>query len=625
MFLLFAASAYGQTQHIDVVKEYIRLTNMYFSTNDAKYRDSIQMKLTKYCNFEDKIAKRIAIENNFKISEITFATYFNTLQNENKACNQCLKVKILEIKEIEGDDLPIVSTKMLFRGDTLRTKYGFDGNLICSIDENKVGIIADFIKDRQEYDIVENPHIQREEPENEIVEIDSVNKSTIIYEYVDLGLPSGTLWATCNVGANNPWEYGDYFAWGETKAKKNYTWKSYKFFQRSDTVIKKYSNNEITILAPKDDAATINMGNDWRMPTSAEWYELDNNCNWEWTDNYEGSGHAGRIARSKINPDKFIFFPYGGLREKTSLLAPNLNGKYWSSSLCTQKPNNALAYSYDMPTSYPCYYGLLVRAVRSNTEQNLKLTEYELNQNEINIPTINTENFTYKLITVNGYSFKMVVVEGGRFWMGAQNTNPNEKNYDADASNDEQPVHLVELKSYYIGETEVTQRLWSTIMDDGTPQSMLPKIDVSWHGCNRFISKLNQKTGLKFRLPTEAEWEYAAKGGIINSNAKFSGSDSIDDVAVYDKNAYKLGLGVKYVKSKNCNALGIYDMSGNVWEWCEDIYGTYTSQYVSGENRVLRGGSWNENAKYARVTSRYFDLGGIRRNSYGFRLVLDLQ
>ncbi len=609
----------------EIVKQYIDLLNEWLGSpdNTTKHNNVLNMFQTdgRGSGIKDAIVEKYNKDSGR--SNCFPRMYLCLFYDE--GTKQRINVEIIGTLTDNSDKYGTIITAVLrySGGISLTTVSDFwiSGNKITGIVSNEREI-TELNIDKVIYD---NPPIQHEEPENEIVEIDSVNQSTIIYEYVDLELPSGTLWATCNVGANNPWEYGDYFAWGETKAKKNYTWKSYKFFQRSDTVIKKYSNNEITILAPKDDAATINMGNDWRMPTSAEWYELDNNCNWEWTDNYEGSGHAGRIARSKINPNKFIFFPYGGLREKTSLLAPNLNGKYWSSSLCTQKPNNALAYSYDMPTSYPCYYGLLVRAVRSNTEQNLKLTEYELNQNEINIPTINTENFTYKLITVNGYSFKMVVVEGGRFWMGAQNTNPNEKNYDADASNDEQPVHLVELKSYYIGETEVTQRLWSTIMDDGTPQSMLPKIDVSWHGCNRFISKLNQKTGLKFRLPTEAEWEYAAKGGIINSNAKFSGSDSIDDVAVYDKNAYKLGLGVKYVKSKNCNALGIYDMSGNVWEWCEDIYGTYTSQYVSGENRVLRGGSWNENAKYARVTSRYFDLGGMQRNSYGFRLVLDLQ
>ena len=241
------------------------------------------------------------------------------------------------------------------------------------------------------------------------------------------------------------------------------------------------------------------------------------------------------------------------------------------------------------------------------------------------------ESFANETITVKGVSFTMIAVEGGTFQMGAQRDYPIDGNYDSDAYSDESPVHSVTLSSYYIGETEVTQELWEAVMGNnpsyysGYPQR--PVEYVSWNDCQEFITKLNQLTGKNFRLPTEAEWEYAARGGNKSNGYKYSGSNTINNVAWYTDNC---GSKTHDVKTKAANELGIYDMSGNVWEWCQDWYGSYSSGSqtnptgpTSGSLRVNRGGSWSYLAKYCRVSDR--DNG----NSYywtsydiGFRLVL---
>ena len=137
-------------------------------------------------------------------------------------------------------------------------------------------------------------------------------------------------------------------------------------------------------------------------------------------------------------------------------------------------------------------------------------------------------------ITVNGVSFNMIKVEGGTFKMGAQSTDPNGENYDSESDSDERPIHSVTLDDYYIGETEVTQELWEVVM--GTNPSWFkgsykPVESVSWNDCQEFITKLNQLTGKEFCLPTEAEWEYAARGGNKSRGYKYSGSNTIGDVA----------------------------------------------------------------------------------------------
>ncbi len=215
----------------------------------------------------------------------------------------------------------------------------------------------------------------------------------------------------------------------------------------------------------------------------------------------------------------------------------------------------------------------------------------------------------------------MVYVEGGIFTMGAT----SEQGFDA--WNDEKPIHQVTLSSYYIGETEVTQALWQAVMGNNPSRfkgDNLPVEMVSYKDIEEFITKLNQKTGKTFRLPTEAEWEYAARGGNKSKGYKYSGSNNIEDVAWYRDNANKK---THIVKTKQANELGLYDMSGNVWEWCSDRYGYYSSSSQtnpkgpnSGSDRVLRGGSWNYDARYCRVSLRYIDNPSIRGSHSGFRL-----
>ncbi len=230
--------------------------------------------------------------------------------------------------------------------------------------------------------------------------------------------------------------------------------------------------------------------------------------------------------------------------------------------------------------------------------------------------------------TVGGVSFTMVCVAGGTFSMGSS---------DSEAASGEQPVHSVTLSGYLIGETEVTQALWLAVMGSNPSYFKgddLPVENVSWDDCREFIGKLNVLTGASFRLPTEAEWEYAARGGNKSVGRKYSGSDTIDEVAWYYYNSYALGsshpdYGTHPVASKSPNELGLYDMSGNVWEWCQDWYGSYSSGSQtnptgpsSGSDRVFRGGSWNHFAWYCRVSYRRYDSPGYRYNGLGLRLAL---
>lgn len=223
----------------------------------------------------------------------------------------------------------------------------------------------------------------------------------------------------------------------------------------------------------------------------------------------------------------------------------------------------------------------------------------------------------------DGISIEMVKVEGGTFMMGAT---PEMEIPD----DDEKPVHQVTLTNdYYIGKYEVTQALWQTVMESN-PSSFkgnnLPVEQVSWNDCQEFIGKLNSITGRKFRLPTEAEWEYAARGGKKSRGYQYSGSSKISDVAWYNGNS---GSKTHLVGTKQANELGLYDMCGNVLEWCQNWYGSYVSSSqtnptgaVSGSYRVIRGGSWYSSARFCRSSCRDSGTPGIRNSRLGLRLVL---
>lgn len=233
-------------------------------------------------------------------------------------------------------------------------------------------------------------------------------------------------------------------------------------------------------------------------------------------------------------------------------------------------------------------------------------------------------------INVKGVVFQMNRVAKGVFKMGSEEGNP-----------DERPVHSVTIShDYYIGETEVTQALWQTVMGSNPSDHQgdnLPVENVSWTDCQRFIEKLNQLTGRQFRLPSEAEWEFAARGGSGSHGYVYSGSNEIDDVAWYDKGI--IGATTHPVKTKSPNELGLYDMSGNVWEWCNDWHSS--SYYLIGDvtdpigptltefeqvyaNRLVRGGSWYSPGKSAScsVYHRHYYMPSTRQNDLGLRLAL---
>jgi formylglycine-generating enzyme required for sulfatase activity len=226
--------------------------------------------------------------------------------------------------------------------------------------------------------------------------------------------------------------------------------------------------------------------------------------------------------------------------------------------------------------------------------------------------------FKIKALYQGKDEIEMVWVEGGSFMMGSK-----------DGETDESPVHEVTLNGFYIGKYEVTQEQWEKIMGNnpgnfsGCPDC--PVEQVSWNDVQDFIKKLNAQSRKKYRLPTEAEWEYAAKGGNKKSLYKYAGSDNIDEVAWYSENATK----TIPVGTKKSNALGLYDMSGNVWEWCSDWYDkTYYQNSaksnplggLKGDFKLVRGGSFSNGTNFCRLAIRHFNISNNRINNIGFRL-----
>jgi formylglycine-generating enzyme required for sulfatase activity len=223
----------------------------------------------------------------------------------------------------------------------------------------------------------------------------------------------------------------------------------------------------------------------------------------------------------------------------------------------------------------------------------------------------------------------MVFVEGGTFMMGCT-PEQGEDCYD-----DEKPAHRVTVSDFYIGRYEVTREQWEAVMGKESPgypvQADNPVDHVSWNDVQEFIRKLNVKTGKNYRLPTEAEWEYAARGGNKSKGYKYSGSHNAKDVAWYDGGWSASGEIVPSVGMKIPNELGLYDMGGGVWEYCGDWYDEYSVEAQSdptgpstGSYRVFRGGGWESSAsRHVRVSFRGYDSSGVRDFSVGFRLTVN--
>ena len=434
------------------------------------------------------------------------------------------------------------------------------------------------------------------------------------HEYVDLGLPSGTLWATCNVGANSPEEYGDYFAWGETESKELYEWTTYKWCNGSYRTITKYcidsnfgyngfTDNKME-LDTEDDAATANWGKDWQMPSIDQIKELINS---EYTTKEETQLH-GVLGTLVTGPNgNTIFLPSAGSRSDNLYNAGDW-GSYWSRSLSPKSEvndNDAWALDVGFYCSLtgwnPCG-GRSVRPVRVNN---------------------NKDNVSTQTFTVNGVSFKMIGVEGGTFRMGeGASLSDEEYRYD------QRPIHDVTISDFMIGETEVTQKLWKAVMGNNPSYNQndeCPVEEINWNLCQLFIAKLNKITGKKFRLPTEAEWEFAARGGNYSHGYQFAGSDNAGDVAWY---YYYSGYKTMPVALKQPNELGLYDMSGNVRDWCYDWYGKYEwgactnpCYREEGNERVVRGGNCTDTYELC-VFYRGSEHPFIKSNGVGFRLAM---
>jgi len=243
--------------------------------------------------------------------------------------------------------------------------------------------------------------------------------------------------------------------------------------------------------------------------------------------------------------------------------------------------------------------------------------DYVVEKAKFKVKVFGFENYTE---TTAGLNLQMIAVKGGTFRMGSNSGNSNEK-----------PVHSVTVSDFYIGKYEVTQAQWKAVMGNNPSYfkgDNLPVESISWYDVQEFIKKLNQRTGKHYRLPTEAEWEYAARGGNKSRGYKYSGSDNIESVAWYIGNSSSK---THIVGTKQHNELEIYDMSGNVWEWCNDCY---SSSYYgsgpqnnpqgasSGSRRVRRGGSWGNGASSCRVANRNYNNPNYSLCNLGFRLAI---
>ncbi len=303
-------------------------------------------------------------------------------------------------------------------------------------------------------------------------------------------------------------------------------------------------------------------------------------------------------------------------------------------NISAEQQGNALLVHYNLTTESPCEVSLFVSLTGGKTWTGPLLrvsgdVGKDISGGSHNIrwevleelEQLVGNNIQFKVVASGKKPFEpeMVFVKGGIFMMGSNN-----------GEDDERPVHQVTLSDFSIGKYEVTQAQWRAVMGSNPSEfagcDQCPVEQVSWGEVQQFISVLNSKTGKRYRLPTEAEWEYAARGGSQSRGYTYSGSNDIGSVAWYTENS---GGKTHSVGQKQHNELGLYDMTGNVWEWCSDWYGPYTSASdvnpsgaYSGLYRVYRGGSWYDLPQNCRSAFRNSHSPGGRINGLGFRLVL---
>ena len=308
-----------------------------------------------------------------------------------------------------------------------------------------------------------------------------------------------------------------------------------------------------------------------------------------------------------------------GLSQGTTPLTSPDNSQHFfivtDKGIMYNKPQTPInkQYSFRAGVSYSSSFSSLLSAVGPKTGNNP-------------VSTPSASSGSNRTFNVKGVTFTMVYVQGGTFQMGS-NT----------GESDEKPVHSVTLSSYYIGQTEVTQELWEAVMGSNPSffkGSKRPVEKVSWNDCQDFVNELSRLTGERFHLPTEAQWEFAARGGVKSTGCNYAGSNAIATVAWYEENSYKKGsdnpdYGTHTVATKSPNELGIYDMSGNVWEWCQDWYDSYSSSSQTnptgpsaGSYRVNRGGGWLSAASRCRAARRSLDTPSSTLDNLGLRLAL---
>jgi len=364
---------------------------------------------------------------------------------------------------------------------------------------------------------------------------------------------------------------------------------------------------------------THEVGN--KMPNELGIYDMSGNV-WEWCrDKYDENYYCRSSAGNPKGPDKGMQYVLrGGSWEQNS----------WNSRTTARGDDN--------PTVYTVTYGF--RLALEPPPKLIGSGYFGYTGNFTVSRLASGKNLTFK---INDAKFEMNFVEGGTFAMGC----PSEHHH---CDTIEKPAHNVKLANFYMGKLEVTQQLWTAVMKTTLRQQrdlanpnwgiygeggQYPIYYVSYDECELFCEKLNQllyaqlPEGYKFSLPTEAQWEYAACGGKKSQGYTYSGNNKLSKVAWWEGNS---GSKIREVGLKSKNELGMYDMSGNVWEWCRDWFGNYDNGNLStsnpqgqewGDYRVLRGGAWNIDSWNCRVTNRFFYKPGTRSANLGFRIVLE--